>query len=291
MSSNMIKAYSIAYDKEKINVLDMGVREEKLAERIRSLMPLQQFDVAESTEEEGFVQGLPVETLPEQILQPEEVVSEVDLEAMKSALREEIMVEMGPILQRKGDDIVANARAQADGLVDAAKKEAEIAKEGILQAASAQGYEDGIKRAKIEEERMLVELELRKKQLEQEYETKIAELEPAFVNILAERVKKVTGVAYDNHKEVLLYLLRTGLEFAQKDTYFDISLSEADYAKFSSLFPKIQEHYKDKFALEFRKDAGLADGSCKLENENRVIDCGVGVRLNGLLEQLELLGS
>jgi hypothetical protein len=34
----------------------------------------------------------------------------------------------------------------------------------------------------------------------------------------------------------------------------------------------------------------LPEGSCKLENENRVIDCGLGVRLNGLLEELSLLG-
>ena len=292
MSSNMIKAYSIAYDKEKIKVLDMGSREESLAERIKSLIPLQQFEAEETMEEDGgFVQGLPVEALPEVLEQPEETLSEEDIEAMKNTLREEIMVEMGPILQRKGDDIIANARAQADGLLDAAKRDAENAKEGIISAASAQGYEEGMKRAKVEEERILVELEIRKKQLEQEYQNKIAELEPVFVTMLAELVKKVTGVAYDNHKEVLLYLLRTGLEFAQKDTYFDVTLSEADYAKFSSLFPKLQEHYKEKFTLEFKKSSGLADGSCKLENENRVIECGIGVRLNGLIEELELLGS
>ena len=119
---------------------------------------------------------------------------------------------------------------------------------------------------------------------------KIAELEPAFATVLVELVKKVTNVAYDNHKEVLIYLLETGLGFAQKDTYFDVLLSEEDYKKYASLFPKLQEHYKDKFALEFKKSVDLPDGSCKLENENRVIECGVGTRLSGLLEELALLG-
>ena len=62
-----------------------------------------------------------------------------------------------------------------------------------------------------------------------------------------------------------------------------------DYKKYSSLFPEIQELYKEKYALEFKKSADLPNGSCKLENENRVIDCGLGVRLNGLLEELALL--
>ncbi|MBP3569494.1 MAG: hypothetical protein J6K04_10055 [Lachnospiraceae bacterium] len=289
MSSNMIKAYSIAYDTEKIKSLDMEDRENALLERIKKLIPTAEVLPA-SKEGEDFVQGLPAEDLGD--IEPQEppVVSEQDIDAIKQSLREEIMAEMSPILQRKGDDIVATARAQADGLIEAAKRDAEIAKESILKMASAQGYEEGMSRAKAEETKVLAELETQKVQLQQQYEAKIAELEPAFANILTELVKKVTNVAYDNHKEVLLYLIETGLGFAQKDTYFDVLLSEADYKKYESLFPKIKEYYKEKFDLEFKKAVDLAEGSCKLENENRVIDCGLGVRLGGLLEELQLLG-
>lgn len=291
MSSNMIKAYSISYDTQKLKKLDMEARENELVQRAKKLVTAKEIP-AESQENSEFVQGLVIaENLKEtETVEETPTVSEEDIEAMKNSLREEIMAEMTPIINRKGEDIVANARAQAEGLMDAAKRDAEIAKESILKMASAQGYEEGMKRAKVEENRMLVELEARKQELEQQYTAKIAELEPAFANILVELVKKVTNVAYENHKEVLLYLIETGLEFAQRDTHFDVLLSEEDYKKYASLFPKIQEHYQDKIALEFKKDAGLPDGSCKLENENRVIDCGLGVRLNGLLEELELLG-
>ncbi len=291
MSSNMIKAYSISYDTQKLKKLDMEARENELVQRAKKLVTAKEIP-AESQENSEFVQGLVIaENLEEtETVEETPTVSEEDIEAMKNSLREEIMAEMTPIINRKGEDIVANARAQAEGLMDAAKRDAEIAKESILKMASAQGYEEGMKRAKVEENRMLVELEARKQELEQQYTAKIAELEPAFANILVELVKKVTNVAYENHKEVLLYLIETGLEFAQRDTHFDVLLSEEDYKKYASLFPKIQEHYQDKIALEFKKDAGLPDGSCKLENENRVIDCGLGVRLNGLLEELALLG-
>lgn len=292
MSSNMIKAYSIAYDAQKIKNLDMEDRENELVERAKKLVAFREIPAAHKDGGE-FVQGLIAEDLggiepQEEVAAP--VITEQDIEAIRNSLREEIMAEMMPILNRKGDDIVANARAQASGLIDAAKQEAEIAKESILKMASAQGYEEGMKRAKIEEEKTLAELEARRKELEQQYEAKISELEPAFADILVELVKKVTNVAYDNHKEVLLYLIETGLGFAQKDTYFDVLLSEEDYKKYASLFPKIKEHYKDKYALEFKKNAALPEGSCKLENENRVIDCGLGVRLSGLLEELSLLG-
>ena len=297
MSSNMIKAYSIAYDTKKVKNLNMEDRENELLERAKKLLALQDFSVEPKAEGE-FVQGLFAENLGDvdvlEETEPQEeaapVLSEQEIEEMKSALREEIMAEMMPIINRKEEDIINKARAQADGLIDAAKKDAEIAKESILKLASAQGYEEGTRLAKAEEERVLAELETRRQQLEAQYESKIAELEPAFATVLVELVKKVTNVAYENHKEVLMYLIETGLGFAQKDAYFDILLSEADYKKYESLFPKIKELYKEKYALDFKKDASLPDGSCKLENENRVIDCGLGVRLNGLLEELSLLG-
>lgn len=300
MSSNMIKAYSIAYDTKKVVNLDMEERENELLERAKKLLALQDFSVEPKAEKADgeFVQGLFAENLGEIEFIEDEVpqeeaapaLTEQDIEEIKTSLREEIMAEMMPIINRKEEDIVNKARAQADGLLEAAKKDAEIAKESIIKLASAQGYEEGLNRAKAEETRMLAELEARRQQLEAQYEAKIAELEPAFANVLVELVKKVTNVAYDNHKEVLLYLIETGLGFAQKDTYFDVYLSEGDYKKFEALFPKIKELYKEKYALDFRKNADLPDGSCKLENENRVIDCGLGIRLNGLLEELSLLG-
>lgn len=291
MSSNMIKAYSIAYDTQKVRKLDMEVRENNLTQQLKKLV-LVQTATPELRENEEFVQGLIAEDLGDIEAVQEEiaVTPEIDLEAVKNSLREEIMAEMKPILDRKGEDIISNAKAQAEGILEAARKDAELAKEGILKTASAQGYEEGCARAKAEQEKSLVEIEARKQQLEVQYETKMAQLEPDFVKVLIELVKKLTNVAYDNHKEVLLYLIETGLGYASKDSGFDIVLNETDYQKYESLFPEIKEQYSDKYTLEFKKSAELPEGSCRLENEKRVIDCSLGVRMNGLLEELALLG-
>ena len=294
LSNNMIKAHSIAYDKEKIKALDMASREDRLLARIRELYPEAQIALPEPKKEvvQGFVQGLPAEAVT--VIEenpPTKELSEQDIEAIKESLREEIAAEMKLVYQQQGEEILANARAQAQGILVTANHEAEIAKESILKLASAQGYEEGMQRAKKEEEAKVAELEATKRQLQQEYERQIAQLEPAFASILIELVKKVTNVSYENRKEILYYLIETGLDFAQKDTQFDVVLSENDYQNYSELFPSVKERFKEKFILEFRKDANLPDGSCKLENENRVIDCGLGIRLNGLLEDLSLLGA
>lgn len=286
----MIKAHSIAYDKEKIKPLDMAPREDRLLARIRELYPEAQIALPEPKKE--FVQGLPAEAvtvIEETPAVPE--ISEQDIEAIKESLREEISAELRIVYQKQGEEILANARAQAQGILVTANHEAEIAKESIFKLASAQGYEEGMQRAKKEEEAKVAELEATKRKLQQEYEQQIAQLEPAFANVLIELVKKVTNVSYENRKEILYYLIETGLDFAQKDTQFDVVLSENDYQNYSELFPSIKEQFGEKFLLEFRKDANLPDGSCKLENENRVIDCGLGIRLQGLLEDLSLLGA
>ena len=286
----MIKAHSIAYDKEKIKALDMGSRENRILARIRELYPEANIALPEVKAE--FVQGIPAETvtvIEEEPKAPE--LSEQDIEAIKESLREEITAEIKIIYQKQGEEILANARAQAQGILVTANHEAEIAKESILKLASAQGYEEGMQRAKKEEDAKVAELEATKRRLQEEYEQQIAQLEPAFANVLIELVKKVTNVSYENRKEILYYLIETGLEFAQKDTQFDVVLSEKDYQNYSELFQDIKEQFQEKFILDFRKDANLPEGSCKLENENRVIDCGLGIRLSGLLEDLSLIGA
>lgn len=286
----MIKAHSIAYDKEKIKALDMGSRENRILARIRELYP--EANIALTEVKAEFVQGIPAETvtvIEEEPKAPE--LSEQDIEAIKESLREEITAEIKIIYQKQGEEILANARAQAQGILVTANHEAEIAKESILKLASAQGYEEGRQRAKKEEDAKVAELEATKRRLQEEYEQQIAQLEPAFANVLIELVKKVTNVSYENRKEILYYLIETGLEFAQKDTQFDVVLSEKDYQNYSELFQDIKEQFQEKFILDFRKDANLPEGSCKLENENRVIDCGLGIRLSGLLEDLSLLGA
>lgn len=295
MSSNMIKAYSIAYDTNKTKVLETEEREQKIAEKIKEILPFRPFleeqHIEEESEEAEFVPGLLAEKV-ETVLEESEPlpVQMVDLEAIRMSLREEVTAEISLEYQKQGGDILAKAQAKAEELLAAAQKDAEAAKESILKIASAQGYEEGIKRAKAEEERLVKELETERARLQQEYERQVSELEPAFVRVLKELVKKVTGVAYEHHDEVLDYLIANGLADAKNNETFAVVLSEVDYERFLYRFEEIKAQYQDRITLEFKKDAAVPDGSCRLENENSIIDCGLDTGLNGLLENLELIG-
>jgi len=298
LSSNMIKAYAIAYDTQKRRVLDTEEREKAIEDKIQDILPFRPFletkikeDEPQSPEAE-FVPGLLAEDLgdivTEELSHPP--VQEVDMEAIKASLREEVTAEIALEYQKQGGEILANARVQADELLATAKQDAETAKESILKIASSQGYEEGLKRAKAEEERALAELEAEKNRMQQEYQRQVSELEPAFVEVLKELVKKVSGVAYEYHDEVLSYLIESSMGFVKKEEFFEVKLSQSDYERFEDRFEEMKEKFREKLTLEFKADETLADGSVKLENENRVIDCGLDTGLKGLLEELSLLG-
>lgn len=297
MSSNMIKAYTIAYDTQKRRVLDTEDREKEIENKIQDILPFRPFLETQTIEDESqtpeaeFVPGLLAEDLGDLMMEEpsQPPLQEVDMEAIKASLREEVTNEIALDYQKQGGEILANAQAKADELLATAKQDAETAKESILKIASSQGYEEGLKRAKAEEERALAELEAEKVRIQQDYERQVSELEPAFVKILKELVKKVSGVAYENHDDVLLYLIESGMGFAKKDTYFDIKLSPEDFERFSGCFETIKEKYQEKLTLEFKVDETMENGSVRLENENRVIDCGIDTELKGLLEELSLL--
>ena len=61
LSNNMIKAYSIAYDKEKIKTLDFGIREKEVAQRLKEILPVRPLLAPYNDEPGAFVPGLPAE--------------------------------------------------------------------------------------------------------------------------------------------------------------------------------------------------------------------------------------
>ena len=102
-------------------------------------------------------------------------------------------------------------------------------------------------------------------------------------------LKKVTGVVYDHHDETLSYLIACGIEHTKKNASYEVVLSEADYERFEEHFAQIKEQFREQVTLEFSKDMEAQEGSCRLENENCVIHCGLENGLNGLLEEIDLL--
>lgn len=295
----MIKAYSVAYDKEAIRKLDMKNREEQIIEHLHDLIPEQRFMKAElpvfdeQSQEGDFVPGLAAENISEFIPEEESKaeMTEQEIESMREQIRDELTKQM----QQNADALIAKARERANQeaseIIEKAKQEAELAKASILKIASGQGYEEGLARAKQEEKAVTDQLQDEIRKTQQEYERRVSELEPAFVKIVKELVIKLTNVSYENHNEVISYLIEQGLNSSEKDTEFTVLLHPEDMLRIEDSVPALQDKYKDKITLNFKKDETLSQGDCILENATKRIDCGLGTQMQGLLDSLAILSE
>ncbi len=297
----MIKGYAISYDTKTMKKLDFTKMEEKIRENAIEIWH-QQFPDEELPGEEGFKEGLSAEEV-EDFPEDKQIMTAEELEEFKEQVRTEVTesirseteVALKAEMDSKADEIIGIANAKAETIIAEAMEkgtaEGEAARSAIISIASNQGYEDGMKRANAEKEAALASLEEEKKALRENYEKQVSELEPAFVEILKEYVRKITGIAYDNHIEVLEYLIDTAISHFPRDNSFDVKLSKEDYDRLSPKIGEMIQRYDGKLSLNFVAVPDMKIGEVRLENSEKVIDCGLGVTTEGLLDALDMLAD
>ena len=320
----MIKGYSLNYDRTTVKKLDLSKEEEEINNRAREMEERRRENL-NAAKALGFIPGIEASVISEDDIhevndlddirnvlsdsfeekEPEEAeaMPQVDVEALRQEIRNELIEECKAEamekaraeLEQEADAILNDANQKAENiLAEATEKgnaEAEAAKAGILAMASQQGYEDGIKRAKAEEEAAIEALESQKRELKIQYERQVAELEPAFVKILQEYLRKITGMSYEKYSGLFKYLIDKGINAAPKDSDFTVYLSKEDHDRFSPEFDSIAADYAAKFKLNFAVDRELESGNFRLENDSTIVECGLGPELRGLIESLDILMS
>ncbi len=308
LSSNMIKGYSVSYDTKSYKKLSFGDKEEEIKELQKNMwltqFPDKQFPGEENysgaddlsfkagiTAEEVEDPGAPTPLTEEEINEyKEQIRKEVEFD-----VRTQISDEIRSSIYRESAKILADAKKDAEKIiaeaVEQGKKDGEAAKAGIITLASQEGYSDGLKRANAEKEEELKSLNLKKEELEADYQQKIASLEPEFTKILINYVKKLTGISYENHSEVIEYLISNAIKKCPKDERFEVKLSSTDYARIAPDTENIIKRFKDKLNLTFSVSAALSEGSVILENDEKIIECGLETVTTGLLDALCMLSE
>lgn len=258
--SNMIKAYSVRYADETKKTIDTHLRADKELEMKRSLamrtVPSQQ---------DGFVEGLRavvVEALPSQ-----EEIKENNAKAAEAA------------------------RSEAKRILDQAKKEAEQIKSDALAAAQKKGYEDGIKQAQKESQRLKADYAERVKRLQEEYDSMYSSLEPRMAQIIAALVEKITGILAEDKEEVILYLVNKAIKNMDKSDEYTIRVSKDDFEYISMRKNLLLGAIGREVPLYITEDPALSKNQCLIETEWKVINCGLDIQLNNLLTDLKLLGG
>lgn len=194
------------------------------------------------------------------------------------------------ITNNKVSDIIDKAQKEAKEIVDAAKAEAikikeEAYKEGHDKGYSA-GYDEG--KSKLDDEIQSVENE--KIRLNDEYSSKIDELEPALVDVLTDVYEHIFNVEFSDRKEVIYNLAKNTLSSMENGKTYLIKLSSEDF-NFFSMQKKdfVKGTGVPLESIEFVEDKSLLQGHAYIETESGIYDCSVSTHMDNLKKMLQVL--
>lgn len=257
--SNMIKSYFVRYDEELKKTIDKNTMPQK------EILPKKLLVNSSEQEEGAFTQGLQaviVEKLPSK--EEEEKIS---------------------------SKIIEDAQKKAEQILEQANQEAERIKKETLAKAQKQGYEEGLKQGSRQVQNVSAELEARAKQMQLEYDTSVAELEPKMVEIIASLLERLTGILVEDKEEVIGYLVTRALKNMDNCSEYTIRVAKDNYEYLQERKNLLLDVVGSEVSLMITEDANLLQNQCLIETDLRIIDCSLDVQLSNLITDLKLLGK
>ncbi len=238
---------------------------------------------------EGFVQGIKAEQVTELIGEGMEQVPE---EAVNTVSESELMLQQA---QEEIENMKAQALAEIEEarvqMIEEAKKVGY--QEGFAQGKKEgfdQGHVDGLNSVAAEREEALRDASIRIAQVEEEYQKKMDELEPQFIEMLTGIYEHIFHVSLKNSRDLVVYLIANTMRNLEGSNGFLIHVSKEDYP-----FVSMQKKELVKGTgisvddIDILEDATLGRSECMIETGNGVFDCGLGTQLEALNEELRLL--
>ena len=287
LSRNLLKQHCVSVDFEKTRVIDTNeLAQRKIAELNQKMREsvsdrgldefeaeftegIEAFRVAELLGDAGqdeFEEGMVLKAQPAYEGPSEEEIRQMVEERLEEA-------------NRQAEEIIAMAQNEAMSIRNQAHSE------GLKK-----GYDEGTMKATAELQTMEAELEKRASFLEKDYEMKLANLEPAFVEAITSVYEQIFHVDLKNYHEILIYFVESIMKKSDEDSQFMIHVSPKDYElvyeKKAELLSKVN---RENLRVEIIEDMTVPERQCIIETENGVFDCGIDTQLTELKNRFKLL--
>ena len=204
------------------------------------------------------------------------------------------------------EELIAQAQAEVQEMKQQAATEIETTRAQAAEEGKKQGYQDGFEQGKQagfeqghqdgldsvaeQREQMLEEMERQRAKLESEYEKKLKEIEPKFIETLTGIYEHIFHVSLRNSRELIVYLIQNTMRNIEGGTTYLIHVSKEDFP-FASMQKKelIKNTNINIDDVELLEDATLSKNECMIETGSGVFDCSLGTQLEALNEELRLL--
>ncbi|HAU85663.1 MAG TPA: hypothetical protein DCW90_09205 [Lachnospiraceae bacterium] len=189
------------------------------------------------------------------------------------------------------ENIIMEARAEADKILESAKAEALEVMTKAREQGEEEGYQSGLSQIEEKKRQMDQELKVQLEKQQEEYERTIKQLEPQFADLTMKLVEKITGIVVEDKKDLIMYLLSTTLKPIRGPKQFLIRVSEEDAPIVSQHKEALTDLLSDDCTLEIFEDPTLNKNQCFIETEDRLLDVSLDVQLKNLSEHLKVLAN
>lgn len=191
------------------------------------------------------------------------------------------------------EEDVSTTEEDVEAYMEEARKKADTMYEDAKNRGYSDGYDEGVVagKAEYEEKQAALEIEINKarEDLELAREQMIADLEPKFVDIACELMKKLTSISLEEDKNILVYLMNNAVKEIEGSKKFTFRVSDADYEYVEEHKSDIYGYKNPNIEFEFFADSKLVKGQCVIETDNGIIDCSLDVQLDNIIRAMKLL--
>ncbi|MFA9463840.1 MAG: FliH/SctL family protein [Velocimicrobium sp.] len=218
------------------------------------------------------------------------------IEGMNATDYDKMMDEEKKRIATRADSLISDAKEKASKLIEEANVQVEQIKGNAFEEGKLEGFENGLLEGQKEISKKELEMEeaekaiiQRRNELEEEYQGKKKELEPYFAQLLISLIEKVTGVLLENKDDIILHLIKKGLEDVGRNKHFLVHVSSVDLPIVKEAKDRIVKTLPEECSIEIVEDDSFVKNQCVIETETKMIDSSLDIQLRNLMEDLKLL--
>lgn len=213
-------------------------------------------------------------------------------EMLDSQKVEKLLEDKEEALESAGqEEILEEARQEADSIVEEARQEAEDLKRQAYDDAQKNGYSDGYAKGIEEAEQMKKSVEQEEIRLQQDYRREFDRMESVLVDAILEVVENVFQIQFAEKKDFVLHLLQGTLNKIEGSKDYLIRVSKEDFTVLSEKKGEIQSQLPRNSVLEIVEDLTLTKNQCLIETDGGVFDCSLDTQMDSLVRDLRTLSG
>lgn len=207
------------------------------------------------------------------------------LDKIKQDIIEEAKQEADLIIQQAKE----NAEIEAQSIKKQMEEEVNIKSEEIYKESFEKGYEEGKLQAEQDFEKMKQQAQSIVDKAEEERQLTINNLEPDIINFIIDITKNILTSSFEFNPKIISLLIKKGLLAVKEIKDLKIFVSEEEYDYVEQNKQKILEIDTEKNNIEIIKDNSLKNTDCIIETSMGSIQCSIDDQLSSIKEALHYI--